>query len=169
MEQTKEVSKTSLKYKIGLTLIAISCVMPFTALIVPFLGLSTALTTFVTGILVIGGPELLFFIGVFLAGKEAVLLVKKKLWKPAGRIRYMTGVVIFVICILTNWVCAYLEVTDIVNVSLHTQLYIMATFDIILIISLFVMGPEFFIKFRSIFSWTGEDISEDKEPKIVKK
>ncbi len=162
MEQKKEASQTSLKYKIGLILIAISCVMPFTALVVPFLDLPTTITAFVTGILVIGGPELIFFLGVFFAGKEAVQLVKKKLWKPAGKVRYMTGVVIFIISILTNWICAYLEATDIVDINLHAQLCIMASFDVMMIISLFVMGPEFFIKFRSIFSWSGEELSSKK-------
>ena len=139
--------------------------MPFFAFVIPFLGLSTTVTTFVTGIFIVGGPELVFFIGVFLAGKEGVELVKKKLWKPAGKVRYMIGIVLFVICILTNWLCAYLEVTGVIKVSLHTQLYVMATFDILSIASLFVMGPEFFIKFMSIFSWTGEGVSDQKNLK----
>jgi hypothetical protein len=148
-------STSSIKYKIGLALIAISCIMPLCGFVIPFIGLSTAVTTVVTGIFLIGGPELIFFIGVFLAGKEAVKLVKQKLWKPAGKVRYMTGVVLFVVCIMTNWVCVYLELTRMFPLNHHGQLYLMATFDLLLIVSLFIMGPEFFIKFRSIFSWEG--------------
>jgi len=119
MKQVEVVSNKSLKYKVGLVLIASSCIMPFFALVVPFMGLSATITAFVTGVFVIGGPELIFFVGVFLAGKEAVELVKKKLWKPAGKVRYMVGVILFVVCILTNWLCAYLEVTDVVNKALQ--------------------------------------------------
>ena len=165
MKQRERVTNNSVKYKVGLVLIAFSCFMPFFAFIIPFLGLPITVTAVISGIIIVGGPELFFIIGVFLAGKEGVQFVKKKLWKPAGKVRYMTGVVLFVICILTNWLCTYLELTNIINVSLHTQLYIMATFDILLIVSLFVMGPEFFIKFMNIFSWEGEDISDEKKPK----
>ena len=163
MKQSERVTKNSLKYKVGLVLIAFSCIIPFFAFIIPFLGLPITATAIISGIIIVGGPELIFIIGVFLAGKEGVQFVQKKLWKPAGKVRYMIGVVLFVISILTNWLCTYLELTDIINASLHTQLYIMATFDILLIVSLFIMGPEFFIKFMNIFSWEGEGFSDERK------
>ena len=148
-------SLSTIKYKIGLVLIAFSCVMPVCAFVIPFLGFSTATTTFITGMFLIGAPELFFVLGVFLAGKDAVGLLKQKLWKPAGKIRYLLGLALFVICILINWVCVYIELTEVFPYNLYVQLCLMATFDLLLILSMFIMGPEFFIKIRSIFSWEG--------------
>jgi hypothetical protein len=144
-----------MKYKIGLILIVLSCILPLLAFIVPFLGLSTDLTVFFAGIFVVGGPELLFFTGLILAGREAAQMVKKKMFKPAGKIRYRTGLIIFIISVLLNWVTAYLEVTNVLAMDYHAKLYLMAGLDLILILSVFVMGSEFFIKFKRIFVWEG--------------
>ena len=149
------MKSNSAKYKIGIFLIAFSCFMPVCVLVVPFLDLSTTATTFVTGIMILGGPELIFIIGVFLAGKEGAKLVKQRLWKPAGKVRYMTGLILFIFCISVNWICVYLELTRMFPYNTHVQLYLMAAFDLLLIVSMFILGPEFFIKFRSIFSWEG--------------
>lgn len=148
-------SKSSIKYKIGLVLIIISFIMPLFAFTVPFLGFSATIKAFIAGIFIVGGPELCFFIGIILAGKEAANLIKHKLFKPAGKVRYIIGLTIFVISILFNWVGSYLEVIQIFPLDLHNQLYSMAFFDLMAIISLFVMGPEFFIKFKNLFIWEG--------------
>lgn len=148
-------SSKPLKYKIGIFLIVISCIMPLFAFIVPFLGFSMSVTALITAAFVVGTPELLFFIGIALAGKEAVTLVKQKLLKPAGQMRYNIGLVIFCTSFFANWICAYLEVTSILQIGIHGKLYLMVILDLILISSVFLMGPEFFIKIKNIFSWDG--------------
>jgi len=151
-------NKSSLKYKIGLILIIFSFAMPVFAFAVPFLGFSSYITAFIAGVFIVGGPELAFFIGIILVGKEAANLIKNKLFKPAGKIRYKIGLIIFCISILLNWISSYLEVTDLLILDIHNRLYLMASLDIILIISVFIMGPEFFIKFKKLFSW--ENVEE---------
>jgi hypothetical protein len=146
---------SSMKYKVGLILLTLGFIMPLFAFTVPFLGFSTSATAFIAGVFIVGGPELCFFIGIVLAGKEAVKLVKQRLLKPAGIVRYRLGLVLFIISILINWVAAYLEVTKVFFINLHSQLYIMASFDLLLLLSVFLMGPEFFIKFKNIFIWEG--------------
>ena len=148
-------TKTSIKYKIGLTLISISFILPLFGFVVPFLGFSTAVTAFIVGIFVVGTPDLCLFLGIILAGKEAAELIKQKFFRPAGKVRYTIGIIMAFTSVLTNWVTAYLDVSNLMPLSLHAQLYLMASLDLLLIFSVFIMGPEFFTKFKNLFVWEG--------------
>ncbi len=154
-------SPSSLKYKIGLALIVISCIMPILGFIIPFLGFSITVTTFLTGFFIVGAPELVFLLGVLLAGKEAITLIKGKLLKPAGKTRYLSGLILFIATMVIQWVCVYLELTNVIGLGLHGKLYLMGSLDLIFILSLLLMGPEFFIKFKQIFKWEG--VGYDRE------
>ncbi len=147
--------KTSLKCKIGIGFIVLGTILPLFGFAVPFFGFSDSVTATIIGFFIIGGPELCVIIGVALAGKEAMHLVKKKLFRPAGKTRYRIGLVLLCASILSNWILAYAEVTQFFSLTLHTQLYIMAGLDIVTIFSLIILGPEFFDKFKKLFVWGG--------------
>ena len=145
----------SLRCKIGIGFIVLGTMLPLFGFIVPFLGFSASVSTAIIGFFIIGGPELCVIIGVALAGKEAVDLVKKRLFRPAGKTRYRIGLVLLCGSILSNWILAYAEVTQFLSLPLHTQLYIMAGLDIVTIASLIILGPEFFEKLKKLFIWGG--------------
>ena len=151
----------SLRFKLGIAFIIFGLIMPLFSLLVPFLGLPGAISACVIGFLIVGGPELCLFIGAILAGKEAVTLIKGKIFRPAGKIRYMVGLTVFVVCFLFNWVLAYLEASGIISLNTHNWLFIMAGGDITAFMGVFVMGPEFFTKIKSIFSWHGINSNQD--------
>jgi hypothetical protein len=145
--------KISLRCKIGIGFIVLGTILPLFGFAVPFLGFSDSVSAAIIGFFIIGGPELCVIIGVALAGKEAVGLVKEKLFRPAGKTRYRIGLVLLCGSILSNWILAYAEVTQLLSLPLHTQLHTMAGLDIVTIASLIILGPEFFEKFKKLFVW----------------
>ena len=149
--------KRSLKYKIGMALILTGIVSPLLSFIVPLLGLSTAAASAAVAFLMIGLPEIFLVSGGVLAGKEALLTVKYRLFKPAGKIRYLMGLILFVCTILINWVVVYLTLTDVVLMEQKSLLIIIGTLDIVNVASILMMGVEFFAKFKRIFVFEGVD------------
>ena len=146
----------SVKMKIGIYLIVISIVMPLLGFVIPFLSLPMSISAALIGVSVVGGPEVCFIVGVALAGKESIDAVKNRMFKPAGKLRYYIGLWLFVVCIFCNWVMAYLTVTGIIVINIHSYLYVMMTFDLLSIFSILLLGSEFFYKIRSIFKWEGQ-------------
>ena len=147
--------KSKVFTKIGIVLIILSIIMPLFGFLIPFLGLPVYVSAAMVGISVIGGPEVCFIVGVALAGKDSVKMVKSKFTRPAGKIRYRFGLIMFFGCFIINWVLAYLEVTNVLTIDLHHYLYVMLTFDLLTILSLLLLGPEFFAKVRILFKWEG--------------
>ena len=145
----------TIKFKIGLVFIVLGFFLPLFSFAVPFLGLPGYMSAAVIGFFIIGGPELFLIIGGVLAGKDAIKFIKSKIMSPAGKYRYMTGLFIFVFCVLFNWSLAYLEVSGIMSIKTHTWLYIMAGFDIAAVFGLLMAGPELFHKIKRIFTWEG--------------
>ena len=145
-------NKTSVRCKIGIGFVVFGAILPIFGFIVPFFGFSDAVSAAIIGFFIIGGPELCLIIGVALAGKEAVGLVKKELFRPAGKTRYRIGLVLLCVSILSNWILAYAAVTQLLLWTLHTQLYTMVSLDIVTIASLIILGPEFFDKFKKLFT-----------------
>ena len=145
-----------LKYKIGMTLIILSFTLPLFAIIVPFLGLSTATTTTIVAFLMVGVPEVFLIAGGALAGKEALASIKSKLFQPAGKIRYQIGLVLFIGGVLVNWIAAYLEIMDVIKLDQHTLLVATGVIDLVTIAGILMMGVEFFAKFKRLFVWEGE-------------
>jgi hypothetical protein len=148
-------NKTSLRCKIGIGFIVLGIIFPIFGFIVPFLGFSASVSTAIIGFFIIGGPEVCLIVGVAIAGKEAVDLVKKRLFRPAGKTRYRIGLVLLCVSILSNWILAYAEVTQFISLPLDTQLYVMGGLDIVAIASLIILGPEFFDKLKKLFIWGG--------------
>ena len=149
--------KKTLKYKIGMALIIAGIASPLLSFLVPLLGLSTAAASTAVAFLMIGLPEIFLVAGGVLAGKEALLTVKYRLFKPAGRVRYLLGLVLFVCTILANWILVYLALTDVVLMEQENLLIIIGSLDIVNVASILMMGVEFFAKFKRIFVFEGVD------------
>jgi|GEM_PF-3309727 len=145
-----------LKYKLGMACILLAVISPLIGLSIPFLGLSEATTTTLVAFFMVGGPEIFLILGASLAGKEAVDTIKSKFFAYAGKARYQTGLVLLLLSILANWIFAYIDLIGAHNLSIDTQLIITLCIDIVSIVSIFLMGPEFLGKLKRLVTWEGQ-------------
>ena len=117
--------------------------------------LSAEWKALVSGILVLGLPEVFMLIAVAILGKQGFDYIKAHLWKfirPADKVsvaRYRTGLILFFLPILFGWLSPYLDVWIIPLAEYEIGLAI--TGDVIFAISLFVLGGDFWLKIKALF------------------
>ena len=144
--------------------ITLSIISPLIGLLVPLLGFSTTTTATIVGAFMIGGPEV-FLIGAALAGKEAVNAIMAKIKavfkregqpKPVSREQYNFGLLLIVLSLVGTWVLAYLEFAIDFEINRKTFLYLNFLGDALFIIGFFVLGEQFWEKFKRLFTWEPE-------------
>lgn len=157
--------KKSLKYRIGIFLIIFGFISPLFSLLVPLLGLPSGTTAAIVGLFMLGIPEVFLIFGAALAGKEAVNAVKDKIKaifksegppKPVSREQYNFGLLLIVLSIVGTWVLAYLEFVIDFEINRRTFLYLNFLGDALFIIGFFVLGEQFWEKFKRLFTWEPE-------------
>jgi len=111
-----------------------------------------------SGLLMLGVPELFMLIAVAILGKSGFNYIKRLIFSFLKRhalpesvspTRYIIGLVIFLIPILVGWVTPY--ASYVIPELITHKLIVGIVGDLILIISLFVLGGEFWDKLRSLF------------------
>ncbi|KPK58530.1 MAG: hypothetical protein AMS21_10570 [Gemmatimonas sp. SG8_38_2] len=125
-------------------------------------GLPAGWKTALSGLLMLGIPELAMLIAVAIMGKEGFEFltagIKRRLGKffevygPAERVsraRYRVGLVMFALPILIGWVAPYLG-HHLPGYEANELVYAVVG-DLMLLSSLFVLGGEFWDKLRSLF------------------
>ncbi len=126
--------------------------------------LSVAWKTTLSGLLMAGIPELFMIITIGILGKEGyqylkgkVMLFLKKHGPPqkVSRLRYKIGLVMFSIPLLLALLFPYLE--HHFNQLEGVAMYIHVGGDILLLISLFVLGGDFWDKVRALFTFDSEE------------
>lgn len=145
----------------GITALVLSVIFPLCAFFVPLMGLSPGESTVISGFLLAGAPEILILLAVALLGKEnfdrIISSVKGFFFatffqKPASKLRYSIGLTMFVASILPLYLVGY--ATSWMPVG-NEKLLLLAGADLACLASVFVMGGEFWGKFRRIFVWEG--------------
>ena len=122
--------------------------------------LSAEWKTAVSGVLVLGVPEVFMLIAVSLLGKQGFDYLKSHLWKfirPADKVstlRYRTGLFLLLLPLLFGWLSPYLEIWF-TWVSEH-KIGLALAGDLIFAVALFVLGGDFWLKIKALF--THEDI-----------
>jgi hypothetical protein len=122
--------------------------------------LSAGFKSVLTGLLALGIPELFMIIAAAILGKPGYQYLKQSLLKllkrygPPERVsktRYTIGLVMFIIPLFVGWGLPYFAE----KISIYTdhRLIINIVFDAMLIVSIFVLGGEFWDKLRSLFIW----------------
>jgi len=162
---TNNLMKTSKswQYKLGLTFIFIGMILPVFSFFVPFLGFSTGESATIIAILTIGGPEVGIILGIALAGKEGYETIKNNIIKlfryktktiiPVSRQRYNIGLVLFFIGLIIPVLTLYIPWVLDSSFSLENQRYLTLVGDLIFIVSLFVLGDQFWDKLKRLFVW----------------
>ena len=121
-------------------------------------GLSTGIKTILSGLLAFGIPELFMVIAAGIMGKEGFNYIKRlinllfKIYGPpdsVSKIRFKFGLFLFIIPLFCAFVLPY--IISVFPIVLDYFLVIAIATDIILVISLFVLGGNFWDKLRGLF------------------
>jgi len=143
---------------LGLALIGLSLVGPITVIpLLTSLGLSSTAIASISGMVLIGA-EVLLVAAVAIMGKEGFAHIKNRAFaflkrhRPPQRVsrpRYLIGLVLFVLPLLFGWLAPYLG-NFIPGLQGHEIEWAMAG-DGLLLVSLFVLGGDFWDKLRALF------------------
>ena len=121
--------------------------------------LPVAWKTTLSGLLLVGVPELAMLVAAAVMGKEGFNYLKQKLFGFLGKhfappeavslFRYRVGLILFSIPLLFGWLTPY--ITGYLPVFEEHRLLFAIIGDLFLLTSLFVLGGEFWDKLRELF------------------
>lgn len=120
--------------------------------------LSDGLKAVLSAGLAFGIPELFMLVAVAIMGKEGFHYLKRyirllfKLYGPpdkVGKIRYRMGLILFCVPLVFGFIAPYLLIK--INFYFDNIFLITLFSDLLLVISLFLLGGDFWDKLRSLF------------------
>lgn len=135
--------------------------------------LPVAFKSIFSGLLALGIPELLMLIAIAILGrhgyeylKASIFQIFKKYGPPAkvSRMRYRIGLVLFIAPIIGALVLPY--VSDILTRYKENYLVINIALSLTFLISLLVLGADFWDKLRSLFIYNSKADIEKKEKQV---
>jgi hypothetical protein len=151
------------RLKLGTALFGLSIVLPLVGVpLVTALGLSAKTTASVSGVLLMGA-EVLGLCGVAVMGKSGYAYIKNRVLgflkrhgppKQVSRLRYTIGLVMFSLPILFGWLSPY--AAKLIPAFTRTPFPYALGGDLLLLVSLFVLGGNFWDKLRSLFVYDAE-------------
>jgi len=150
------------RLKAGVLLFALSIILPIVGVpLVASLGLSGTMTTSVSGAILIGA-EVLGVAAIAVMGKPGYAYIKNRFLsflkkhgppKEVSRTRYNIGLVLFCVPILFGWLSPYF--TALIPGLGQNPLPYAVGGDLIFLVSLFVLGGDFWDKIRALFIYSG--------------
>jgi hypothetical protein len=150
----------SSRYRIGVTLIAIGWICPIFIPLVTNSTLSTEWKTALSGFLLVAAPEGLSLLAIAILGKDGFNYLKEKVFAvlrraapsaKVSRARYNTGLAVLALLFVYGsfvWYAPHL----VPGYSEH-RVALNLTADFLFIVNLFVLGGDFWDKFRALFSY----------------
>jgi hypothetical protein len=148
----------SWRYRTGVTLIAIGWICPLFIPLVTKSTLTTEWKTVLSGMLLVGGPEVLSVLAIAILGKDGFNFLKEKVFAllrraaptaKVSRTRYRAGLAIWALLFIYGsfvWYAPHL-----VPGYSDYRVPLNLTADFLFIASLFVLGGDFWEKFRALF------------------
>jgi hypothetical protein len=146
------------RLKLGVALFGLSIVLPVLGLpLVAVMGLSAATVATFSGAM-LAGSEVLGFVAVAVMGKSGYAYIKNRVFgfikqygPPAevSRTRYTIGLVMFAVPIVFGWLAPY--AADLVPGYPGNEFTYAIVGDLLLLVSLFVLGGDFWDKLRALF------------------
>ncbi len=146
------------KYYLGITLFVLSWLVPLLGLWLAGTPLPLAIKGPLVGILTIGAPEALAIAAIALFGKQVFDQLKSKVFailkkmEPQGsvsRTRYRIGLILFVLPFIPNYIMGYAP--HLLPDISPARLYVNIASDLCFLISLFVLGGDFWDKLKALF------------------
>ena len=150
--------ETDWRLKLGIAIFILSIILPVAGIpAVAALDLSSSVVASVSGALLVGA-EILGVIAIAVMGKSGYALIKKNLlgfikqYGPpmqVSRLRYNIGLIMFSIPLLFALVSVY--VAELIPGFIENPLPYAIAGDLMLLLSLFVLGGDFWDKIRALF------------------
>jgi hypothetical protein len=147
-----------IKLYLGITMILLSFLVPLLGFWVASLDLPVAVKGMVIGLLTVGGPEVLVLIAISLLGKEAFTAITSRVlpflsrFAPQGSVskgRYKVGLALFLVSFLPSYFLAYDP--NLISSAAQPRIFVCMAADLTFVVSLFVLGGDFWDKLRSLF------------------
>lgn len=146
------------RLKLGVVLFVLSIALPILGVpLIAVMGLSTTIVATISGIMLVCA-ELLGIIAVAVMGKSGFAYIKNYVFGffnrygppvEVSRTRYTIGLVMFVVPIVFGWVAPY--ATDLIPGYQGNEFCFGIAGDLLLIVSLFILGGDFWDKLRALF------------------
>jgi hypothetical protein len=145
------------RIKAAFVVFVASLAWPVLLPILPLLGMSGTGVAAFAGVMAVAA-EIMLLAGAAIAGKDGFAFIKSKIFgflksfgppKTVGRTRYTIGLVLFAAPLLVGWAAPYLG-HHIPRFDEHPFPFAI-TGDALLLISLFVLGGDFWDKLRALF------------------
>jgi len=155
-ESAPENSKARIFW--GSLILIIGFVSPLLIPVLSHLGIPEQWKVVISGLLLVGVPEVFMLIAVAVMGKSGYEYLKSRLrsllrrYGPPDRvgiIRHRVGLVMFISPIIVGVFSPY--VGDLVPMYAENELQVAIAFDILFVSSLFVLGGDFWDKLRGLF------------------
>jgi hypothetical protein len=136
----------------------VGAICPLFAPVVAMTGLSTEWKAALSGLLLVGIPEIFSLMAIAVMGKEGFNYIKGKVFaffkrhalpKEVSLTRYRIGLVLFLLPLLFGWLAPY--GTELIPGYESHRLAVNLGGDFLLILSLFVLGGEFWDKVKGLF------------------
>lgn len=153
----------SWRFKAGIALFVLSITLPLVGVtLVATLGLSAQMTASVSGMLLVGA-EVLGIIAVAVMGKNGYAYIKNLVFgffkrygppREVSQLRYTIGLVMFTVPILFGWVSLY--TAEFLPGFIRNPLPYALGGDFLLLVSLLVLGGNFWDKIRALFLYDAE-------------
>lgn len=154
------------RFRLGLFFFVSGWICPLFIPWVAVSSLSNELKTAISGFLLIGIPEIFSFISIALFGKEGFNLITSKLFgflknliafDRVSRTRYRIGLGMLILHILNGIMTFYFS--DKLPWYLDNQMTHNVVSDILFVVTLFILGGEFWEKVGALFSYDAKVVS----------
>ncbi len=146
------------RFRLGIFFFVLSLISPVFIPLVSATGLPIEWKTALSGLLVVGIPQLLTLLAIVFLGKSGFNYIKERMFgflkryalpSTVSRTRYYIGLIMFLLPLLFGWLAPYAPQL-IPGYEAH-RFAVNFIGDLLLLISLFVLGGDFWDKVRALF------------------
>jgi hypothetical protein len=146
------------RFQVGILFFVLGLLSPLCIPLVTASGLSTTWKATLSGLFMLGIPELFWLVAAAFMGKPGFNYLKSKMFgafkryalpERVSRTRYRVGLVMLLIPLLYGWLEPYLS--PLISGYERHQIFLAIAGDVLLLASLFVLGGEFWDKLKALF------------------
>ena len=157
-QETAVPMPQGLRLKVGIAVFVFAWLLPLGVPLVAMSDLSIQWKATLSGILAIGGPEVFALLAIVILGKAGFNFIKSRAFavlksygppRRVSRARYRVGLVLFLLPLLYSYFVFYTP--DMIPGYGEHRVAINLTAEGVFIVSLFVLGGDFWDKFRALF------------------
>jgi len=162
-------NNATLKNKIGFFLIFLSQIAPVFSLVIPFFGFSDKIEITLIALTFVGGKHVILFLGIALAGKKGLLLVRHKVLSFLGipeekhsatKFQYNLALFFILYWFIIVFISGYFPKVNEITFIKNYHFWIVLGSDILFIISVFIIGGNQMItKIGRLLTWEPWDLS----------